>query len=172
MTDLIVLLRPRRGLSDHKEGRLLAKEALQRFGAPTHVPRGRYGEPVWPKGFTGSISHCRTHCLCAVGKSPPYLSIGCDVEQISRFNQKIAERVLTSRELNRVEGLAHVAIAFCAKEAFYKLQHPLYRRSLSFKEAEVYIDYEERRVLVESFIRVCGFFIVGEDSAAVVLTAP
>src|SRR5215471_21275329 len=49
-------------------GRAVARAALARLGAPAGpVLPGRAGEPRWPGGVVGGITHCAGYRACAVG---------------------------------------------------------------------------------------------------------
>lgn len=73
---------------DFLTGRLAAKLALQALGlAHFTVLKGKYGEPLWPDGMTGSISHTgdKTSCTaicCAYRQSSMQncSAIGVDIE--------------------------------------------------------------------------------------------
>jgi 4'-phosphopantetheinyl transferase EntD len=78
-----------------------------------------------------------------VGASPPLRSIGLDVEVVRPLEPGVAGMILTERErdwLGAQPPLAHEALLvtlFCAKEAFYKCQHPLTAKFLDFQDVEV-----------------------------------
>ena len=63
-------------------GRACARKALSEIGCPpVAIGSGTSGEPLWPIGYVGSISH--TDCLAAsvVALNPPMLGIGLDLER-------------------------------------------------------------------------------------------
>ena len=158
---------------DFLAGRRAAHLALKRLGieAPFPIPKGKHGEPIWPSEVVGSISHCRTHCLCVVAPSPPYQLIGCDIEDATRMNQRLAQRILSEAEKNtyRMPQDLYATIIFCAKEAFYKLQHPRHRKSLSFKDIRVKLLPEDKKVIIDSFIKAEGFYQIDNQLVGVVL---
>jgi 4'-phosphopantetheinyl transferase EntD len=124
--------------------RVCARAALARIGAARSplVPREGAG-PEWPRGTVGSISHTHGHCAVVVGASPPLRSIGLDVEVMRPLEAGVARMILTDRERAWFDGQppeSHETLLvtlFCAKEAFYKCQHPVTAEFLEFGDVEV-----------------------------------
>ncbi|BAT71535.1 4'-phosphopantetheinyl transferase [Thermosulfidibacter takaii ABI70S6] len=158
-----------KNLKDHTAGRLAAKRALAKCGVDSEVSKGKYGEPVWPEGIVGSISHSRQHAFSVVGKREDFCSLGCDVELYSRMCEKVATRIMTPEEskVSLLQDQIYWTILFSAKEAFYKMQFPIFGKRLSFKDVTVLI--EDERLKVYSFIEAEGVFLVGEGYVAVTL---
>lgn len=62
-------------------GRACARLALERLGiGAVAIPNGERGEPLWPSGVVGSITHCRGYCGCAVAKAGDVVVVGIDAE--------------------------------------------------------------------------------------------
>jgi len=62
-------------------GRACARAALSQLGiGPTAIPGGARGQPLWPPGIVGSITHCRGYCACAVARAERVVSLGIDAE--------------------------------------------------------------------------------------------
>ena len=127
-------------------GRVMARRALERLGrAPVPIRRAPDRSPDWPEGFVGSISHTRGYCAVAVSSGERYGAIGLDIEVESDVRAHLARHLATAEELTALqatgvsEALA-VAIAFTAKEAFYKSQYPLTGRLLDFLDVSVALD--------------------------------
>ncbi len=132
-------------------GRVLARRALARIGAPRGPLVTNGGRaPVWPAGFTGSITHSRSFCVVAAGAVAPagLQSVGLDVEEAVAVKDELTRKICTERD--RVwlssrpaadRGLL-VKLVFCAKEAFYKCQHPLTGRFLDFSDVDLEIDLD------------------------------
>ena len=129
-------------------GRAAAHRALRKLGfSPSPVLKGDSGEPLWPKGVVGSISHCKGLALCGVAFSKECTSIGVDVEEVNRVRPSLAQRILTETELyewERDEDPLLLAVAFSAKEAFFKFQYPIAKASVGFKE--VMIEHNEEGI--------------------------
>ena len=125
-------------------GRLLARELLAEWGIAgfTLLP-DEDRCPIWPKGITGSVSHCETLCGVVVASSDSVRSVGLDVESDTALEGKLVERICRPEEL---EGLApqerasQAKILFSIKEAVYKCQFPLSRTFLGFHDVCVELE--------------------------------
>jgi 4'-phosphopantetheinyl transferase EntD len=128
--------------------RACAREALARLGLPPlPIPSGARGEPCWPAGIVGSITHCEGYRACAVAPRTELVTIGIDAEP----NQALPDGVLTAiarpEELSQLRDLARAVpqvhwdrLLFSAKESIYKAWFPLAKRSLGFEDATLTID--------------------------------
>jgi 4'-phosphopantetheinyl transferase EntD len=133
-------------------GRDCAHRALQRLGAAAGpVLSGNRGEPVWPAGVVGSITHCRGYRGCAVAAATDLAAIGIDAEPHEPLPEGLIEKVAGGEEKGALAELARAepAIAwdrllFSAKEALYKAWYPLAERWLGFEDAVLTIDPRER----------------------------
>lgn len=128
-------------------GRACARLALQRLGVvPVAIATGERGEPLWPSGVVGSITHCHGYRACAVGRAGDMLSVGIDAEVHDRLPEGVLEQVAFGRELatvaDRAAGVHLDRLLFSAKEAVYKAWFPLARRWLGFEDVELSIDVE------------------------------
>jgi 4'-phosphopantetheinyl transferase EntD len=123
---------PRRR-ADFTAGRLCARAALDRLGVPaTPILPGTAGEPQWPAGVTGSITHCTGYRACAVALARDVTGIGIDAEPDLVLPAGLIEAVATSPEQAWLRQLAAAVPAVCwdrllfsAKEAACKLWYPL-----------------------------------------------
>ena len=71
---------PRRR-AEFTAGRACARAALAALGLPAApVLAGRAGEPRWPAGVTGSITHCAGYRACAAARIADVAAIGIDAE--------------------------------------------------------------------------------------------
>ncbi|MCB9891175.1 MAG: 4'-phosphopantetheinyl transferase superfamily protein [Planctomycetes bacterium] len=129
-------------------GRTLAANALDELGHDEpgiEIPTGERGAPVWPAGFTGSISHTKKRVIVAIGRLTDHASIGIDIEEQSRnVSMKILPRIATPRERAWIEHGIDDALraprerllaVFSSKEAIFKALWPLWRRELGFHDA-------------------------------------
>jgi len=128
-----------------RAGRECAHTALRRLGSsPKAVPIGASGAPVWPDGFTGSISHTDRVAAAIVAPSPPVRGLGLDVEsaapledaEMVRLVCRPEERV-SGRELADPASLLRGKLFFVVKEAVYKLHSPLGGKFLDFHDVRV-----------------------------------
>ncbi len=125
-------------------GRWLARTALRQLGfsgAPLLIGPDR--APLWPAGAVGSISHTGDHCVAVVATSPPYRSLGVDVEPATSLEESLWPQICTSNELgwllqqpeaNRGR-LCH--LLFVVKECVYKYQAPISQTLLEFQDLDV-----------------------------------
>jgi 4'-phosphopantetheinyl transferase EntD len=133
-------------------GRDCAHRALELLGAPAGpVLTGNRGEPIWPAGVVGSITHCRGYRGCAIALAADLATIGIDAEPYEPLPEGLLERVAGAEETRGLEELARAEpeiawdrLLFSAKEALYKAWYPLTERWLGFDDAVLTIDPVER----------------------------
>jgi 4'-phosphopantetheinyl transferase EntD len=128
--------------------RACAREALARFGIPAQpIARGSRGEPIWPAGIVGSITHCHGYRACAVGRSAELIAIGVDVEADEPLPAGLLgdiarpeERAWLARLAGTEPGVNWDRLLFSIKESIYKAWFPAARSWLGFEDASVTID--------------------------------
>jgi enterobactin synthetase component D len=115
-----------------RAGRECAARALAQLGVPaTEVGRGPAGEPLWPEGITGSITHKGEFVSAAVARASDALGIGIDAEEIvdSTRAARIAPMIVMPREVSiggdSVSPGLRVSLLFSIKEAVFKCLYPL-----------------------------------------------
>ncbi|MEV7964610.1 4'-phosphopantetheinyl transferase superfamily protein [Sphaerisporangium sp. NPDC088356] len=130
--------------------RLCARRAMSELGLPpAPVLPGPRGEPRWPSGVVGSMTHCAGYRGAVLGRSAEVTTIGIDAEP----NDSLAEGVLDVislpeerehlRELwRRDRRVSWERLLFSAKESVYKAWFPLTGLWLDFEEARLEIDPE------------------------------
>src|SRR5262249_36047486 len=126
---------PKRQLA-YVAGRLCAEHALRRTGIASAVGRGGSGEPLWPEGFVGSITHTETQARARAARrdgTTGILGIGIDsqsladeasVDAILSVCCTRSERVMLLDGRPPRERCLAATIVFALKEAFYKAVHP------------------------------------------------
>jgi 4'-phosphopantetheinyl transferase EntD len=133
-------------------GRDCARRALERLGVPpVPVLAGNRGEPIWPRGVVGSITHCRGYRGCALASVADLAAIGVDAEPHEPLPEGLLERIAGAEEKSGLAELARVEpeiawdrLLFSAKEALYKAWYPLTERWLGFDDAVLTIEPRER----------------------------
>lgn len=135
--------------------RWCAHRALAAAGAPPlPLLRGADGEPVWPGGFVGSLTHVSSrpggrvrYRAAAVADAARWMALGIDAEQWAPLPDDVADMVCTPAERDATRELlppasGHAAnrLVFSIKESFYKARFPLTRMWLDFLDAEVRFD--------------------------------
>jgi 4'-phosphopantetheinyl transferase EntD len=128
--------------------RACAREALARLGLPpSPIASGERGEPRWPAGVVGSITHCAGYRCCALARAEELLGIGIDAEPNGPLPAGVLKDVACAQERAMLAGLALAEptihwdrLLFCAKEAIYKVWFPLARSWLGFEDALLEFD--------------------------------
>lgn len=123
-------------------GRLCARRALGAIGIKgAHVSVGRMGEPVWPAGVLGSITHNHEYALAVALRRDSSVGIGIDVESIADRESCDALMALavSPGELHYLRSMKTslslaclLTIVFSAKESFFKACFPTVARFLEF----------------------------------------
>lgn len=134
-------------------GRACARQALKQLGLPaTAIPSGGHGEPLWPAGIVGSITHCAGYRACAVARTQDVSSVGIDAEVNAPLPDGVLEQIAfgRERELPSNEGPLRIdRLLFSAKEAVYKAWFPLTSQWLGFEEVELYLEQSTRKFRAE-----------------------
>lgn len=130
---------------EYLAGREAAAEALSLagLGRPFELRRDEAGQPLWPRGFIGSISHSGDRALALASETKRYQGLGVDIERIMDHERcdRLSVRILHPEDLAfRPEGLslpAFVTRVFSAKESLYKALYPQVCRYFGFHAARL-----------------------------------
>jgi 4'-phosphopantetheinyl transferase EntD len=133
--------------------RVCARAALAELGFPaTAIPTGERGEPLWPAGVVGSITHCEGYRACAVARASEIVTVGIDAEPNAALPDGLLGDIARPEEepvvgrLKRERPEIHWdRLLFSAKESVYKAWFPLARRWLGFEDAVIELDADEGR---------------------------
>lgn len=125
--------------------RLCARLALGRFGVPAGpLTPGPRGEPRWPAGIAGSMTHCEGYRAAAVARSTDVVSLGIDAEPAEPLPDGVLGVVSLPEERRHLAsleagnpGVSWEKLLFSAKESVFKTWYPLTGRELDFDEAVV-----------------------------------
>ena len=132
--------------AEHLAGRMAAVYALRHAGGPATPPGiGAHREPLWPAGFTGSITHAGNLALAAAKPTGErFSSLGIDYQPLLTNNdaQKLADGVLFGDERARLQTAPvpfHQAFSqvFSAKESLFKALFPAVKTWFGFDCAQV-----------------------------------
>jgi len=142
-------------------GRMLARMCIAMLKTEvTEVLQGENREPIWQKGLKGSISHNDILCAAVVTDNENILSVGIDIELTDGVTPDLWEHIFSLKEREYIKDspapLETAAILFSAKEAFYKMQFPITRQVIEFKDAEITL--RENTFVVSSKITDNPFF--------------
>ena len=131
--------------------RYCARQALGELGVPpVPILKGDKGEPCWPDGVVGSLTHCDGYRGAAVGRYESVRSVGIDAEPHGVLPNGVLDAISLPVERTEISalpgGLHWDRILFCAKEATYKAWYPVTRRWLGFEDAHIVFDVDEGAV--------------------------
>jgi 4'-phosphopantetheinyl transferase EntD len=131
--------------------RYCAREAMGVLGvAPVPILKGEKGEPCWPDGIVGSLTHCEGFRGAAVGRQGDVRSVGIDAEPHDVLPTGVLDAISLPAERAELKamppGLHWDRILFCAKEATYKAWYPVTRRWLGFEDAHITFDVDDTGV--------------------------
>lgn len=107
-------------------GRSCARQALADLGVDScAIPAGPRGEPLWPKGFTGSITHRGSFWAAAAAPSRACLAIGIDAELNRPLSPTLRKKVIAGTPLpTRPAEIHWETVVFSAKESTFKARPP------------------------------------------------
>jgi 4'-phosphopantetheinyl transferase EntD len=133
-------------------GRACARAALERLGhQPAPILSGERGEPLWPEGVVGSITHCDGYRAAAVAPSSELCSIGIDAEPHAPLPEGLLGDIAWEEELPHLSDLSRLdpavhwdRLLFSAKESVYKAWFPLAQRWLGFEDARLRLNPASR----------------------------
>jgi 4'-phosphopantetheinyl transferase EntD len=131
--------------------RACAREALALIGRPPEaIPTGERGQPLWPAGIVGSITHCDGYRACALARAGDLVTVGVDAEPNQPLPDGLLGDIALPEEREWLRDLGHKApethwdrLLFSIKESIYKAWFPLAERWLGFEDAIVTIDLEQ-----------------------------
>ena len=131
---------------EYVAGRYCAARAIERL-QPSDVPwtigRGLAGEPQWPAGLTGSVTHTDGLASAAVARISDARSIGIDSEvRVDTWRAERIRPLVMQPEEERVGGHAldagtRVMLVFSAKEAIFKCLYPVVSRRFYYEDARI-----------------------------------
>jgi 4'-phosphopantetheinyl transferase EntD len=124
--------------AEFRAGRRCARRALETVGcSPRPLLRGRFGQPLWPSGFFGSISHDGRFAAAIAFQSSahhPVLSIDViDLIDPDSFLD-VLDIISHPAEPSRRPHYLDVARLFSAKETAIKIISPQIESYVDFKE--------------------------------------
>ena len=125
--------------------RSCARQALGKLGfPPVPILRGPKGEPLWPAGIVGSITHCKGYRAAAVAMQSNISAIGIDAEIDDALPPEVLKSICVEEEIawlsQEHDRLRWDRIIFSAKESVYKAWFPFTRRWLGFEEVAITIE--------------------------------
>jgi 4'-phosphopantetheinyl transferase EntD len=127
--------------------RYCARLALGELGfPPVPILKGDKGEPCWPDGVVGSLTHCAGYRGAVVGRGGAVRSVGVDAEPHDVLPDGVLDAISLPAERSEIAalpaGVHWDRTLFCAKEATYKVWFPLTKRWLGFEDAHITFDID------------------------------
>jgi 4'-phosphopantetheinyl transferase EntD len=134
-----------------------ARLALQALGyQPVPILKGEKGEPCWPDGVVGSLTHTAGFRGAVVARQAAVRSVGIDAEPHDVLPDGVLNSISIAEERAELTTLPrHLhwdRILFCAKEATYKVWFPLTQRWLGFEDAHVVFDTDPGEQTAGQFV--------------------
>jgi enterobactin synthetase component D / holo-[acyl-carrier protein] synthase len=132
--------------------RACAHRALRQLGVGAQpIGMGAHGEPLWPRGVVGSLTHCNGYRAAAVARSDRLRGLGIDAEPHLPLPSGLLDAIAGPGEIRALGELAHAMpevhwdrLAFSAKESLYKAWFPLTRQRPQFHDAHLVFDPRNR----------------------------
>nr|WP_274706945.1 4'-phosphopantetheinyl transferase superfamily protein [Allorhizobium sonneratiae] len=144
--------------AEYVAGRLCAMRAIEGLcGVAGHqVAAGERGEPVWPDGLIGSITHTKGFAAAVAARNEDWEGLGIDTEEIMTENvmQTVKNKICRPEEwVFKPENLnpqTFATLIFSAKESLFKCLYPLVRRMFWFEDARIVaLDAEYKSFSIE-----------------------
>lgn len=135
----------RKRRAEYVAGRTCARRSIQRLnGIPNWsghtLPNG---QPQWPSGMVGTITHTAGYAAAAVALEDDHTSIGMDTQYIMKdsVQDEIGPNVCDPRKWLPVQGLMSLCefttLMFSAKEAAAKCLYPLVGRMFWMRDIQI-----------------------------------
>ena len=144
--------------SEFRAGRTCAREALKLLGcAEVAIPVHPDRNPIWPDGFTGSITHSSSLAASIVARRDVFSSLGIDLEEDSPLESDLQSMILrpderlslSSTTMINSQSTDTAKMVFVIKEAVFKAVFPILRARFEFQDVSVTIDAKSERYTAE-----------------------
>ncbi|HFK5734414.1 TPA: enterobactin synthase subunit EntD [Enterobacter sichuanensis] len=130
----------RKRKAEHLAGRIAAAHALPDHTVPGIGPSG---EPLWPEGISGSITHSGTQAMAVVVRHPD-ARVGIDCEAIlpDREAREIQDGIIDAQEAMCLTRSGYpfalaLTLTFSAKESLFKALFPKVKTFMDFDCARI-----------------------------------
>jgi enterobactin synthetase component D len=106
------------------------------------VPSGSHGEPLWPTGIVGAITHAHGFASVALARTEDARSVGLDAELAmdDRVAGDVLEHIASPEEIadvartTRWSTAVSLSLVFSAKETIFKCLHREVGRYFDFRD--------------------------------------
>jgi len=123
-------------------GRWCASKAYEKSTTRplSNLEIGKMRNPIWPQNILGAVTHNENWVMAAVSNCQKLKGLGIDIEVKDRVKPEIERMIMTSQDLNKIDGLTHnelLTLIFSAKESLYKALFPQVQKFFGFEAAAV-----------------------------------
>ena len=132
--------------------------------------------PLWPEGFTGSLTHTDGLRAAVAASTRHVHSMGLDAEPAEPLPDGVLRSIASETEIAMVKRLQADGytwadrLLFCAKEATYKAWFPITGRWLGFEDA--HITFEQTGPASGTFVSRILIDPAASDGGAPLLELP
>jgi 4'-phosphopantetheinyl transferase EntD len=122
-------------------GRMCARKCLSCYGMDNvELPRGEFGEPLWPEGYSGSITHHDNVAIAVTTRTNTGACIGIDL--VSKLDSLDDTDLVTCREelklfANLGQDVDPGILIFSIKESVIKICSPLLQQLIDFRDVSL-----------------------------------
>lgn len=139
-----------RRIAEFSTGRYCARQALERFGcSDSAVLADKYGAPIWPAGYIGSISHCSNLAVAVVANWSADIFFGVDIEDAANIEDGVMAMVSSPDELEKLLllpcddlSVSWRTVLFSAKESAFKAIFTATGCAVALRDISVAIDVD------------------------------
>lgn len=125
-----------------------AHRALKQLGVGVRpIGTGEHGEPLWPPGVIGSLTHCDGYRAAAVARADRLQGLGIDAEPHLPLPFGLLDAIAGPGEIRALGELRRAMpevhwdrLTFSAKESVYKAWFPLTGQRPEFQDASLIFD--------------------------------
>ncbi len=125
---------------------------MRTLGLPdAPLPAREDGQPAWPVGVVGSITHRDGCCGAVVALRSQIAALGFDVERASPLDRDLIPAVCTEREIEQIAALPQDAevdwprLFFSAKESLFKCMYASEGAAVGRLDMELTVDPHRQR---------------------------
>lgn len=133
--------------AEYLAGRLVAQQTLNLLGINNfNLTSANTGNPIWPSGIVGSISHSDSYAICVAGfKAHNFKNIGVDIERIIPQNDAeiIFDTIISNNEYSiitktNMDFPTAITLCFSIKESVYKSINCLHPQINDFLDIQIF----------------------------------
>lgn len=129
---------------EYLAGRICIQKAFPQVGCSPNkqVHNTSDRAPVWPKNYTGSVSHTLNVAAACVARTRTYRSIGLDLEVVMDEKQarELSSQIIFGGDLEYIDAMPlgqFVTLVFSAKEAIFKAIYKEVGYIFGFEDVEL-----------------------------------